>query len=98
MPEFEKVYNESGGEIQFMMVNLSDGARETVEAGKKYINDGGYSFPVYFDTDQSGAAAYALMYIPATFFIDGDGYVVAEAQGAVDGDTLRQGIDLLTGE
>jgi hypothetical protein len=35
------------------------------------------------------------MSIPTTLFIDEYGYIAAGAQGAIDGATLRKGIDLI---
>jgi len=95
MPEFDKVYAELGGEIQFMMVDLVDGRRETVEKGVQYIEEQGFSFPVYFDIRQEGAYAYGIRSIPTTLFIDWDGYIVTGVQGAINESTLRKGIALI---
>lgn len=95
MPDFEKVYQELGEDITFMMVDLIDGQRETQEKGVKYVKDQGFSFPVYFDTKQDAANKYGISSIPTTFFIDKEGYVAAVAQSAIDEETLRQGIDLI---
>lgn len=95
MPEFNKVYLELGGEIQFMMVDLTDGVRETVKIGAKYIADNKFSFPVFFDTKGEGGMNYGIRSIPTTMFIDKDGYVIIWAQGSIDEDTLRRGIDFI---
>jgi thiol-disulfide isomerase/thioredoxin len=95
MPDFNKVYLELGGEIRFMMVDLTDGQRETVQAGTKHIKDNNFSFPVYFDTKQEGAYSYGIRAIPTTLFIDKEGYVVTGAQGAIDEATLRKGIGFI---
>jgi thiol-disulfide isomerase/thioredoxin len=95
MPEFDKVYKESGGDVRFMMIDLADGWQETKEKGLKYAEDQGFSFPVYFDTRQEGAYMYGIQAIPTTIFIDGDGYIVTAAQGAIDEKTLLKGIDLI---
>ena len=93
MPDFDKVYRETGSEIQFMMVNLADGQRETVEKGAQFIKKNDFSFPVFFDTRQEGAYAYGIRAIPTTLFIDTDGYIITSAQGAIDEMTLRREID-----
>jgi thiol-disulfide isomerase/thioredoxin len=95
MREFDEVYAEAGEEITFMMVDLVDGQRETKETGAQYIEEQGFSFPVYFDTEQEAAYAYGIMSIPTTLFIDKDGYIVTGALGAIDAETLRKGIDLI---
>jgi len=94
MPEFNKVFGELGGEIQFMMVCLVDGRRETVETGAAYVEENGYTFPVYYDVDREAAMTYAVSSIPATYFIDAGGFLITGARGAIDEDTLRLGIDM----
>jgi len=95
MPDFDAVYKELGDEVQFMMVDMTDGQRETVETGSKYIEEQGFSFPVFFDTNQEGAISYRIHSIPTTIFIDKDGYMVTAAQGAIDEASLRKGIDMI---
>jgi thiol-disulfide isomerase/thioredoxin len=95
MPEFNEVYQDVGQDVAFMMVDLVDGQRETKEKGAQYVKDQGYSFPVYFDTNQDAANTYGIMSIPTTIFIDKDGYVVTGAQGAIDAEALRKGIDMI---
>ena len=98
MPDFEEAYGEYGEEIQFLMVNMTDGYHETIESAKKLITDSGYTFPVYYDTDLEAAKAYSVYSIPVTYFIDKDGYMTAYAQGALDKATLQKGIDLIDSE
>jgi thiol-disulfide isomerase/thioredoxin len=95
MPEFNAVYEALETDVAFMMVDLTDGQRETKETGTRYIEDRGFSFPVYFDTEQEAANAYGVMSIPTTVFIDRDGYIAAGAQGAIDAKTLEDGIALI---
>ncbi len=95
MPEFNRAYEENGEDIIFMMVDLVDGKRETKETGGKYIEEKGFSFPVYFDTEQDAAAKYGLVSIPTTIFIDRDGYIAAGVRGAVNAKALQEGIDLI---
>lgn len=95
MPDFEEAYNEYGEEIHFVMVNLTDGYQETVSGAKKFIEDAGYTFPIYFDTKQDAARTYGVYSIPMTFFIDENGYVIAHGTGALDAKTLQTGIDYI---
>ena len=98
MPEFQSFYDTYGEDIHFVLVNLTDGQKETVETASKFINDQGYSFPVYFDTDIDAAAKYGVSAVPVSYFIDAEGYFVAWAQGALTADMLQQGVDMLLGE
>lgn len=95
MPHFDEVYLEFSEEIGFMMIDQVDGQRETVEKGREYIDEQGFSFPVYFDTDGEAGGVYGVRALPTTYFIDKDGYVIAGAQGAIDEETLRKGIDMI---
>ncbi len=95
MPDFEEMYKKYGSEINFMMVNLTDGASETVSSAKKYIDSQGYTFPVYYDKDSIAAYTYSVYSIPMTLFIDAEGNFVVYAQGAIDADTLQKGIDMI---
>ncbi|WP_294511121.1 TlpA disulfide reductase family protein [uncultured Intestinimonas sp.] len=95
MPEFNEAWEELDGEVQFLMVNMTDGARETVDTAKEYVEGQGFSFPVFFDTGSEAAMAYGAYSLPTTYFIDAEGYVVARAVGAIDGDTLQKGLDLI---
>ena len=95
MPTFEAAFTEYGGEICFMMVNLTDGSRETVDSAQAYIGKEGYTFPVYFDTDSEAAEAYGVRSVPFTYFIDPEGFGIAYAIGALSEETLQMGIDML---
>ena len=95
MPDFDKVYKELGDEIQFMMVNLTDGSRETKETAEAYIKEQGFSLPVFYDLDNEAVNIYGAYSIPMTFFIDEEGHLIARATGAIDEQTLRKGIDMI---
>lgn len=92
MPHFNDAYSEYKDTVIFIMVDLTDGQRETQAKGQAYVNKQGYSFPVYFDTKQSAALAYNIASIPSTFLIDSNGGIVKNYQGAIDKTTLTRGI------
>ena len=95
MPEFDEAYTKYGDDIHFLIVNLTDGASETVESAKSYIDTNGYTFPVYYDTDVDAAMKYGVSSIPATYFIDAEGYLAAYGVGAMDAATLEKGIGMV---
>ena len=95
MPDIESAWQEYGEEIHFLIVDLTDGSQETVEKASAYINENGYTFPVYFDTAMEGAYAYGVTGIPVTYFIDAEGNFVAYYQSAMSAEILQQGIDML---
>lgn len=95
MPAFEELYQTYGDEIVFMMVNMTDGGRETLKTAKRFVKESGYTFPVYYDTQLSAAMAYGVNSIPATYFIAADGSAVAYGLGALDAASIQRGIDML---
>ena len=95
MPDFHEKYLELGEEIHFLMINMTDGSRETVESASDFISEHEYTFPVFYDTKSDAAIAYGAYSLPTTFFIDTDGYAVAQATGAIDEAALQKGIDMI---
>ena len=95
MPDFQQKYLEYGDEIQFMMVNLTDGSSETVGSASDFIAKKGYTFPVFYDTDLDAATVYGVYSIPITILIDAQGCYVAHASGAISADALQMGIDMI---
>ena len=98
MPDFDEKYKELGEEVHFLMVNMTDGSKETKEAAKQFVEDSGYSFPVYYDTDLDAAYKYGVNSIPATYFIDADGHAIFRGKGAISAEALQYGIDMILGE
>ena len=95
MPHFEELYQELGEDVHFLMVNMTDGSRETLDTANEYLDSQGYSFPVYFDTDYSAAMTYGVYALPTTLFIDAQGNMTAYAMSALDEETLRRGIAMV---
>ena len=95
MPDFNEKSQELDGKVQFLMVNMTDGRRETVETASAFIESQGYTFPVLFDITLEAAYTYGAYSLPTTFFIDAEGNAVAQATGAISGETLQRGIDLI---
>ena len=95
MPDFQKAYEELDGNVQFLMVNMTDGSRETVETAISFIESQGYTFPVLFDSDMDAAITYNAYSLPTTYFISAEGQVIARASGAISAELLQQGIDMI---
>lgn len=95
MPDFNQAYLGLGEDVQFLMVNMTDGSRETVDSAAEFIAGEGYSFPVFYDTDMDAAVTYSVYSLPSTYFIGADGSAVARATGAIDAETLQTGIDMI---
>ena len=96
MPDFNAKSIELEGEVQFLMINMTDGARETIETASAFIDQNGCTFPVFFDTTSEAALTYGAYSLPTSFFINAQGHVIAQAVGAINAATLQRGIDMIT--
>ena len=94
LPDFEEVYNQYGEEVEFLMVNLTDGHTDTVSSVEKFVSEKQYEFPVYFDTEYSASDAYEVYSIPQTVFIDRNANIVASYIGMINKNILETNIDL----
>ena len=96
MPDFNSAYLEQGQDIHFLMVNMTDGSRETVDIASAFIAEKGYSFPVFYDTASEAAMTYSVYSLPTTYFIDAEGHAIAQATGAINAETLQKGIGMIS--
>ena len=94
MPDFNDAFKKYP-DVEFLMVNATDGYQETVESAKKYMEEQNFDFNVYFDTESEAVNAYYVNSFPTTFFIDAEGNLVTYASGMLDYDNLEKGIDLI---
>ncbi|WKY47566.1 TlpA disulfide reductase family protein [Eubacteriaceae bacterium ES3] len=92
---FNEAYLEKGTEVTFLMVDLTDGQRETQDDGQRYVDSQGFSFPVYFDLEQDAGIQMGITSIPTTYFIDAGGIIQFGYQGAITSDLLLDGINEL---
>ncbi len=95
LPAFDKAASEYADRITFMMLNMTDGYQETVDGVKEFMEDNGYTFPVYFDTNYSAAIPYGANSIPLTYFVTSDGVVVGGYMGAMPEETLYNYLEQL---
>jgi len=95
MPDFNEKYLEIGEDVHFLMVNMTDGKRQTIETASAFIDKNAYGFPIFYDTTGEAAAAYNAYSLPTTYFIDAYGHVIAQAIGAIDMATLEQGLSMI---
>lgn len=94
MPDFEIAAN-NHPDIQFMMINATDGVQETMETAKAYIKEKGFEFDVFYDTELQAVNAYYVSSFPTTFFVDKNGELVTYANGMLDLETLEKGISYI---
>ncbi len=95
MPEFQAKFEELGDEVNFLMINVTDGQQETVESASQLIEKSGYSFPVYYDTDRIASYTYAAYSLPMTYGINADGYAIVKANGAIGAEDIDKILEMI---
>ncbi len=98
MPYFDECYAKYGDRVTFMMVNLCAFGNDTKENGKQMVESGGWTFPVYFDTDGEAATTYAIRAMPTTIFVSAEGELKGRHTGMMDRETLEKTVQAMIGE
>ena len=97
MPHFQDAYEQYGDEVHFLMVNMSAAFGDSREDAAKVLEEGGYTFPVYYDDLTECAYGYGINAIPVTVFIDADGNIVSYKTGAMNAADLERRILTILG-
>lgn len=97
LPDFNEAYQNYGDRVEFMMIDLTDGYRETQEGAQAFSDENGYTFPLYFDLTGEAANAYGITSIPVTVAIDAEGNVVFSQVGALTHDALESVVAQILG-
>lgn len=83
LPHFQKACKEYGDQIQFMMVDLMDGSRETDTTLQAFMLANGYTFPLFVDRSGDASRAYEIYSIPKTIAVTADGKLLSERIGSM---------------
>lgn len=95
MPYFEDAIKNYSDKVEFLMINLTDGQRETKEKALKFLKDHNLEMGILFDLDYSAANAYNIRGIPRTIFIDKGGNIIYDREGAINDKILEDNIKKL---
>lgn len=96
MPDYQKMYAQYAPEgVTFLMVNLTDGSRETVSTAKQFLKANRYTFPAYFDVKYKASDAYGISSIPDSIFVNRDGTIAAAYSGMLDAKAMKKNIEAL---
>ncbi|WP_346895900.1 TlpA disulfide reductase family protein [Clostridium sp. UBA7503] len=93
MPHFKEANDKYGDNVKILMINMTDGQRETVESAKKFMADNEYDMLTLYDMDLDFANKYNVASIPRTVFIDKDGFITMERIGIVNEEFLDDMIE-----
>ena len=92
MPNFQEAFDTYGEEINFLMVNLTSYMGDSREKADAIIEEGKYTFPVYYDTSGGAVNAYGIRGVPLSLFIDAEGNLVTYANGALEAELLEKAL------
>ncbi len=95
LPAFQTAYDSYKSDVNFLMMDLVDQQRETKSTAIAYINENGYTFPVYFDEEQNVAYEFRINQIPMTYFLNSDGTPFYTQIGAINESALNSKIEEL---
>lgn len=98
MPLFQSYYEEYGDKIEFMMINATDGNKETEDKVTSFISEEGYTFPVYLDKNIKLISELGISSFPTTVIIDKDGFIADVKLGMYNEKQLKETIEKHLGE
>lgn len=75
LPIIQRLYDKYQDKVDFFMVDIVDGERETLETSHQFLMDQGFTFPVYIDQDLQAFKFLDVKAIPTIFIVDKDGIV-----------------------
>ncbi|HEM6371073.1 TlpA family protein disulfide reductase [Streptococcus suis] len=95
LPVIEKIYRIYKDDIDFVLIDLVGFRDETVEKALNYYNDNKFTFPIYFDVDQTVVNSLELKAIPTLYFVNSNNQIEKIFIETVDEDSLNREISKL---
>ena len=95
LPDYQAAFEANGERIRFVMVDLTDGETETEEAVNAFLEENGYTFPVYFDKSGGAATAMEINAIPLSVFLNADGTIAKSVNSMLSAEELAEGLALI---
>ncbi|WRS26439.1 TlpA disulfide reductase family protein [Oscillospiraceae bacterium MB08-C2-2] len=95
MPDFQILHDElaDSEEVVLLLLNQTDGQRETKEKADKYLADNSHTFMNLYDTGEVGFGIFGIQSIPTTVVIDKEGRLSDFVLGKTDLATVKQMIE-----
>lgn len=87
MPAIERMYRNLSGNSSFKVVSIL--YKDDLNRALNFMQQNGFTFPVYLNTDESAARIFGITGIPETFIIDKRGMLRDKVIGPADWDSPR---------
>lgn len=94
MPDIQSIYDsyQKNGDDSVVILGVAGpnmGGEQSEEGIKKFLEDGGYTYPVLMDTTGELFAGYGIFSYPTTYMINKDGNVFGYVSGQISEDTMK---------
>ena len=83
MPDYQRLYEKYGDDVRFVMIDVADGRQETVEKAAAYIEENGFTFPVYYDTTGRASGLMGVSSYPSSAIVSAEGEILIFAPGRI---------------
>lgn len=93
MPLFQEAIDQYSEEAVFLMINETDGGRETMDTAQAFLEENGYDMDVFYDLDGDAGNVYNVLYLPRTLLIDENGNIVEDHVGEISETELISAIE-----
>ena len=81
-----EVYEEWQDDTGVKLVAISIDDSRSASKVKPYVNSSGWEYEIYLDSNRDLARSLGVSTVPHTFLLDGDGNIVWEHRGYIEGD------------
>ncbi|MBR0404928.1 MAG: TlpA family protein disulfide reductase [Eggerthellaceae bacterium] len=88
MEAYQKLYDEYGDRIEFVMLNVVDTPGEAQKA-RDFVKEHSFTYPVYYDSNAEVREALFVTGIPVSVIVSADGKVVMNRAGEIDYNTMK---------
>lgn len=97
MPEFQALHDEllEDDDTVLLMVNMTDGRRETRALADAFMEEYGYDMNVLYDTEGLAGYVFQVQSIPTTVIINKDGYLFDYIIGMTTKARIEQALRLV---
>jgi len=92
MKYFNELYVNEKDNVTVVMINAT-GDRDTKESAKKYVEDNGFEFDIYYDLYLDALESFGVYSYPTTIFVDKEGYVDDINVGVISREKLMKKVN-----